>query len=63
VALAGFSAGFKHIFTGLVVSNHAPDCTQNAVFRDRKLKTNLGRRTSSENPQPLGAFGPTAFII
>jgi len=49
--------------TGLVVSNHASDCTQNAVFRDRKLKNFWGGGTSSENPQQLGAFGPIAFII
>jgi len=50
VALAGLmiselSAGCEcRLFgTGLVMSENASDCTQNAAYRDRKLKKILGR--------------------
>jgi len=62
MALAGlmisdFSAGCEcRIFgTGLVMSENASDCTQNAAFRDRKLKNFLGRGTAAyPDPSPLG---------
>ena len=51
--------------TGLVMSENASDCTQNAAYRDRKLKKILERGHSpltireedapSPNPTPLGA--------
>ena len=41
--------------TGLVMSENASDCIQNAAFRDRKLKKFLGRGHSHlPNPLPIG---------
>ena len=37
--------------TGLVMSENASNCTQNAAYRDRKLKKILGR---GHNPLPIG---------
>jgi len=49
--------------TGLVMSENAPDCTQNAAYRDRKLKNFLfnflARGTApSSDPSPLGRGTP-----
>jgi len=41
--------------TGLVISENASDCTQNAAYRDRKLKKIQGKGcASSPDPSPLG---------
>ena len=52
--ISELSAGFKcRLFgTGLVMSENASDCTQNAAYRDRKLKNFLGRG-HSPLPKPL----------
>jgi len=52
--ISKFSAGCEcRLFgTGLVMSENASDCTQNAAYRDRKLK-NFLRRGHSPLPKPL----------